>query len=119
MHLYHPAGLREVEWIAASGFRRFPPRTSDQAIFRATPARDAAEAIARDWHTRDDASGYAGFVMRFEVRDSLLERYPLRAADDSGRRDLRARIFRRVSAPPDLRSAGWCGAATTTGIASR
>ena len=89
MHLYCPVGLREVERIAASGFHRFPPRTPDRPIFRATPARDAAEAIARDWHTRDDASGYAGFVMRFEVRDSLLDRYPLRAADDSGRRELR------------------------------
>jgi hypothetical protein len=31
--LYRPVGPRELELIAASGYREFPPRLPDQPIF--------------------------------------------------------------------------------------
>ena len=36
--------------------------------------------IARDWNTKDAASGYAGYVTRFHVRSDVLARYPLQTA---------------------------------------
>ena len=32
------------------------------------------------WNTRDEASGYAGFVTRFRVRRAFLDRYEVRQA---------------------------------------
>ena len=37
-----------------------------------------ATEIARDWNTRDAASGYAGYVTRFAVRAAFLARYEVR-----------------------------------------
>ena len=37
-----------------------------------------AVQIARDWNTKDAASGYAGYVTRFRVRTGFLARYPVR-----------------------------------------
>ncbi|HYW11841.1 MAG TPA: hypothetical protein VE871_07775 [Longimicrobium sp.] len=36
--------------------------------------------IARDWNIQDAASGYAGFVTRFQVRSDVLARWPPQAA---------------------------------------
>jgi hypothetical protein len=69
MVLYRPVGVKELELIAASGFRAFPPRLSWQPIFYPVLNREYAISIARDWNTRDAASGFAGFVTEFEVED--------------------------------------------------
>ena len=39
-----------------------------------------ATRIARDWNTRDAASGYAGYVTRFRVRREYLDRYERKVA---------------------------------------
>jgi hypothetical protein len=39
-----------------------------------------ATQIARDWNTRDEASGFVGYVLRFRVSAAYLSRYPLRVA---------------------------------------
>lgn len=36
--------------------------------------------IARDWNTRDAASGYCGYVTRFAVDSDFLSRYPVQIA---------------------------------------
>lgn len=36
-----------------------------------------AVQIARDWNTKDVASGYVGYVTRFRVRAAFLPRYPV------------------------------------------
>ena len=38
---------------------------------------DYAIQIARDWNTKDAASGYVGYVTRFRVRAEFLGRYEL------------------------------------------
>ncbi|MGH9549978.1 MAG: hypothetical protein ACRD3W_11415, partial [Terriglobales bacterium] len=38
---------------------------------------DYAEQIARNWNTKDAASGYAGYVARFAVRSEFLAKYPV------------------------------------------
>lgn len=75
MELFRPVGLFELERIAASGWRAFPPRLPGQPIFYPVLHREYAERIARDWNVVDEASGFAGFVMRFELPDAFVDRW--------------------------------------------
>ena len=73
--LYRPIGRAELALIVASGNTAFPPRLSSQPIFYPVLNEAYAAEIARDWNTRDAASGYAGYVTRFVVRATFLARY--------------------------------------------
>ncbi|HEX8319666.1 hypothetical protein [Longimicrobium sp.] len=78
--LYRPVGVAELELIERSGWRAFPPRLAHQPFFYPVANEAYAVQIARDWNTKDAASGYAGFVTRFHVRSEFLARYPLQTA---------------------------------------
>lgn len=65
--LYRPVGQKELDLVATSGYRAFPPRLPDQPIFYPVLNREYAEHIARDWNTKDENSGFAGYVLEFEV----------------------------------------------------
>jgi hypothetical protein len=58
--LYRPVGKKEFELIARSGFRSFPPRLQGQPIFYPVSNEEYATYIARDWNTKDAASGFTG-----------------------------------------------------------
>ncbi len=73
--LYRPVGQKELELIAASGYTRFPPRLVHQPIFYPVLNEEYATQIARDWNTKDAASGYAGYVTRFRGRAAFLANY--------------------------------------------
>jgi hypothetical protein len=75
--LFRPVGPAELDLIVASGFRAFPPRLPHQPIFYPVLHEAYAVQIARDWNTRDAASGYVGYVTRFRVRAAFLEPYPV------------------------------------------
>ncbi|BDI29599.1 hypothetical protein CCAX7_16500 [Capsulimonas corticalis] len=75
IELFRPVGVKELELIRESGFRAFPPRLSFQPIFYPVLNEEYAAQIARDWNTRDEASGYAGYVTRFQVDSEYLARY--------------------------------------------
>lgn len=77
MILYRPVGLAELRLIAESGYRAFPPRLAFQPIFYPVLNEGYAIQIARDWNTTDPASGYAGFVTRFDVDDSYISHFPV------------------------------------------
>ena len=55
--------------------RRFPPRLFWQPIFYPVLDLDYATQIARDWNTRDAASGFCGFVTRFAIDAEFVARY--------------------------------------------
>src|SRR5689334_12630654 len=76
--LYRPVGQAELDLIRPSGWRAFPPRLPHQPIFYPVTKVAYAVQIARDWNTKDAASGFAGYVTRFRVQRAFLERYPLR-----------------------------------------
>ena len=61
--LYRPVGQREYELIEATGFRRFPPRLAEQPFFYPVANKEYAAQIARDWNTKDEASGWIGYVL--------------------------------------------------------
>jgi hypothetical protein len=75
--LWRPVGPKELELIEQTGMRAFPPRLPDQPIFYPVLTEDYAIKIARDWNV--PASG-AGFVTRFEVKRSFIERYDVQEA---------------------------------------
>ena len=85
--LYRPVGRRELELIAESGFRAFPPRLPFQPIFYPVLGYGYAEQIARDWNTRDEVSGYAGYVTAFRVRAAFLASYEVRTVGSSSHRE--------------------------------
>jgi hypothetical protein len=78
--LYRPIGQYEFELIAMTGFRAFPPRLDHQPIFYPVLTEAYAVEIARDWNTRDAASGYVGYVTQFAVESAFLDRYPVQVA---------------------------------------
>lgn len=73
--LYRPIGQKEFELIRDSGFQSFPPRLATQPIFYPVLNENYAIQIARDWNTKDSASGYRGYVTRFEVQADFLRQY--------------------------------------------
>ena len=75
MKLFRPVGVAELELIAASGWSAYPPRLSHQPIFYPVLNFKYAEAIAKNWNTKDEVSGYAGFVTEFEIDDEFVARY--------------------------------------------
>jgi hypothetical protein len=66
--LYRPVGQAELDLIRVSHFREFPPRLPEQPIFYPVVTEAYAEQIARFWNTKDERSGFAGYVLRFRVR---------------------------------------------------
>jgi hypothetical protein len=76
--LYRPVGQKEHDLIEASGWRAFPPRLSWQPIFYPVLNEEYAVQIARNWNTKDEASGYVGYVTRFAVDATFLARYDVK-----------------------------------------
>lgn len=81
--LFRPVGQKELELIRESGWREFPPRLFWQPIFYPVLNEEYAVQIARDWNTKDAASGYAGYVTRFRVRKRFLGRYQVQTVGAS------------------------------------
>ncbi len=81
--LFRPVGQKELDLIRDSGWKRFPPRLEIQPIFYPVMSEGYAIKIARDWNTKDAASGYAGYVTRFQVRAEFLRRYPVKTVGSS------------------------------------
>jgi hypothetical protein len=88
MILYRPVGLQELHLIAGSGFRAYPPRLVGQDLFYPVLERSYAQQIARDWNTKDVASGYAGFVTQFELPDLVAGHYPVQTVGAREHREL-------------------------------
>jgi hypothetical protein len=70
--IYRPVGPKELELIAAAGYREFPPRLPEQPIFYPVLNEEYARQIAREWNVPASGSGY---VTRFAVRKEFLARY--------------------------------------------
>jgi hypothetical protein len=73
--LFRPVGAAELRLIEESGWRAFPPRLAHQPIFYPVLNEEYAAQIARDWNTKDAASGFVGYVTRFRVRMAFIARY--------------------------------------------
>lgn len=69
--LWRPTGQTELDLVAASDWRAWPPRLPDQPIFYPVLNRWYATKIAREWNV---PSGGVGCVTSFDVRRDFLAR---------------------------------------------
>jgi len=75
--LFRPVGQKEMDLIAKSGFHSFPPRLEGQPILYPVMNEDYATHIAREWNTKDTASGFVGYVLRFAVCSDFLSEFEI------------------------------------------
>jgi len=69
--MYRPCGQKELDLVAESGFKRWPPRLPEQPIFY--PVTNEAYAIeVNKWNVTQFGKGY---VTRFKVRREFIEKY--------------------------------------------
>jgi hypothetical protein len=73
--LYRPIGLKELQLIIDSGYKKFPPRLAWQPIFYPVLNQVYAEQIALEWNTDDEFSGYCGIVTAFALPTDYLQKY--------------------------------------------
>jgi hypothetical protein len=85
--LFRPVGQAELDLIADSGYRCFPPRLSFQPIFYPVLQEQYAIQIARDWNTKDEASGYVGYVTKFDVRADYLAEFEVQTVGASSHQE--------------------------------
>jgi hypothetical protein len=77
MVLFRPVGLRELELIAETGFRSYPPRFTWQPIFYPVVTREYARAIVTQWNSKEADAGHCGFITEFDIDDEFVTRYPV------------------------------------------
>ena len=80
--LYRPVGQRELDLIAASDYRAFPPRLPEQPIFYPVLNEAYATQIAGDWNTKHN-NPPVGYVTRFQVRSAFLAHYDVQVVGGS------------------------------------
>ncbi|MEB3182645.1 MAG: hypothetical protein VKL59_26950 [Nostocaceae cyanobacterium] len=81
--LFRPVGQKELDLIKESNYTAFPPRLSYQPIFSPILNKEYAIQIARDWNTKDKASGYVGYVTRFRVKSTFISQYSVQTVGSS------------------------------------
>ncbi|PQO37191.1 hypothetical protein DTL21_04365 [Bremerella cremea] len=75
--LYRPVGQAELDLIAASTWRRFPPRLDWQPIFYPVLTEEYAIFIAKQWNTKDPNSGFVGYVLQFDIDADYVQQFPV------------------------------------------
>ncbi|HEY3330091.1 MAG TPA: hypothetical protein VGK19_08745 [Capsulimonadaceae bacterium] len=81
--LFRPVGQQELDLIAASGYSSFPPRLAFQPIFYPVLNEEYATQIASRWNVKDANSGFVGYVTKFNVRNSFLDKYEVHSVGSS------------------------------------
>ena len=77
IQLYRPVGQAELDLIAASGYRAYPPRLPEQPIFYPVLNERYAREIAEKWNKKSADSGFAGYVTTFDIDSAFISRYPV------------------------------------------
>jgi len=85
--LYRPVGLKELELIYDSDCEAFPPRLPHQPIFYPVLNFEYAKQIACDWNTKDEFSGFAGYVTKFEVAQNYIENFEPKMVGNSNHQE--------------------------------
>jgi hypothetical protein len=78
--LYRPVNQQELDLIAASRWRAFPPRLPEQPIFYPVLNEEYAAQISRDWNAPYYGVGY---VVRFAVDAAYLAQFPVQNVGDA------------------------------------
>jgi len=83
--LYRPVNQQELDLIAASDWRRFPPRLPAQPIFYPVLNEEYAAQISRDWNVPYYGVGY---VVRFAVDTEYLGQFAVQNVGDAQHNEL-------------------------------
>lgn len=75
MRLYRPVGQAELDLIAKSDYRKFPPRLPEQPIFYPVLNERYAREITENWNKKSAESGYTGYVTTFKIDDTYISRF--------------------------------------------
>ncbi len=86
--LYRPVGLREMELIAESNYKKFPPRLEWQPVFYPVLNQQYAEQIANEWNTPDEFSGFCGIVTVFKVDEGYIQKFEIQNVGDNSHNEL-------------------------------
>ncbi|MCP4157817.1 MAG: hypothetical protein GY757_59455 [bacterium] len=73
--LYRPTGQKEYELVKESGFKKWPARLPEQPLFYPVTNEEYACEIAEKWNTKDKFSGSKGYVTKFRVRKTFIDKY--------------------------------------------
>lgn len=73
--LYRPVGIKELQLIIDTDFKKFPPRLAWQPIFYPVMNQEYAEQIAKKWNINDEFSGYCSVVTAFDLPNDFLQKY--------------------------------------------
>ncbi len=83
--MYRPVNQAELDLIAASGWRAFPPRLPEQPIFYPVLNEAYAVQISRDWNVPYYGVGY---VVRFPVDNTYLAQFAIQNVGEAHHNEL-------------------------------
>lgn len=83
MRLFRPVGQAELDLIAESDYRKYPPRLPEQPIFYPVLNEKYAREIAEKWNKKCVDSGFAGYVTTFEIDDEYISQYDVQTVGAS------------------------------------
>ncbi len=81
MILYRPVGTAELNLIAETQYRKFPPRLPEQPIFYPVLNEKYAVEIASRWNT--GVQDRKGYVIRFTVDDEYIRQFEVHTVGKS------------------------------------
>ena len=86
MRLYRPVGQVELDLIASTNYKEYPPRLPEQPIFYPVLNEKYAREIAEKWNKKSADSGYAGYVTTFEIDDAYISQFDIQTPSPQERR---------------------------------
>jgi hypothetical protein len=104
-YLYRPVNQQELDLIAASDWKAFPPRLPEQPIFFPVLNEEYAVQISRDWNVPYYGVGY---VVRFAVDTEYPAQFPVQNVGDPLHNELwvpaeqLAEFNQRISGPIEV-----------------
>lgn len=87
MILYRPVGTAELDLIAKSEYKSFPPRLPEQPIFYPVLNKKYACEISKQWNVRE-TSDHKGYVTQFEIDDEYVSQFEIHTVGSSYHQEL-------------------------------
>lgn len=87
MILFRPVGTKELELIAGSGYKKYPPRLPEQPIFYPVLNEKYATEIASQWNVTYNED-HKGYVTKFEIEDAYVAQFAVHVVGDSYHQEL-------------------------------
>ena len=71
---FRPTNQKELDLVAESGYKKWPPRLPEQSIFYPVTNESYATELTQ-WNISDFGVGY---VTRFKVNKDFMDKYPIK-----------------------------------------